>query len=97
MRKIKYSHIDMINTYANSFNDIDEGDVILQVCQIEDVGIKNKLKDNDDLLKCRNVLGFELFLEFQYINGNIDEKLYFDTRPMMAIKHKEKRSLNERL
>ena len=45
MNKIKYSHIDMINTYANSFNDINEGDVILQVCQIEDVGIKNKLKD----------------------------------------------------
>tara|TARA_R100000742_G_C4225812_1_gene48468 strand:+ start:79 stop:282 length:204 start_codon:yes stop_codon:yes gene_type:complete len=63
--------------------------MIIIPIDIPNMDAKESLNKTDLLAKCKSMLGENLFLEFEYFNGMIDDKEYSDIRPLnYDMKHK---------
>ena len=55
--------------------------MIIDPVDIPNMDVKESLNKDILLAKCRSMLGDNLFLEFEYSNGHIDDKEYNTIRP----------------
>ena len=55
--------------------------MIIDPVEIPNMDVKESLNNDILLAKCRSMLGDNLFLEFEYCNGHIDDKEYSAIRP----------------
>ena len=66
--------------------------MIINPVDIPNMDVKESLNNDILLAKCRSMLGDNLFLEFEYYNGHIDDKEYSIIRPnYFRLKQKKRR------
>ena len=56
--------------------------MIITPIDIPNIEVRESLDKDELLAKCKNTLGENLFLEFEYCNGMIDDKEYITIRPL---------------